>query len=45
MKNLLFCFFGSTGVCIQGLYLEPLYQPFFVMGFFLEIFVWAGFEL
>jgi hypothetical protein len=40
-----FFFCGSTGVCIQGLHLELLYQPFFVMGFFREIFSWAGLEL
>jgi hypothetical protein len=29
----LFCFFG-TGTWTQGLHLEPLHQPFFVMGIF-----------
>jgi hypothetical protein len=42
----LFC---STGVWTRGLYLEPLHQPFFVLGFFEigshELFAWAGFEL
>jgi hypothetical protein len=30
----LFLFFCGTGVWTQGLHLEPLHQPFFVMGFF-----------
>jgi hypothetical protein len=32
--NLIFFFFCSTGVWTQGLHLEPLHQPFFVMRFF-----------
>jgi hypothetical protein len=28
----LFCFYG-IGVWTQGLHLEPLHQPFFVLGF------------
>jgi hypothetical protein len=43
-----FFFFCSTGVLTQGLHLEPLHQPFFVMSFFeigsLELFAQAGFE-
>jgi hypothetical protein len=40
----LFCF-----LAVLGLHLEPLHQPFFVMGFFpkigsLKLFPWAGFE-
>jgi hypothetical protein len=42
-------FFCGTGVWTQGLYLEPLHQPFFVLDLFkigsLELFAWAGFEL
>jgi hypothetical protein len=30
----LFLFFCSTGVSTQGLYLEPLHQPFVVKDFF-----------
>jgi hypothetical protein len=41
-------FFGSTGIGTQGLHLEPLHQPFFVLGFFkigsCKLFVQAGFE-
>jgi hypothetical protein len=40
---------GSSGAWTQGLYIEPLHQPFFVMGFFeiesRELFALAGFEL
>jgi hypothetical protein len=39
----------SAGAWTQGLHLEPLHQPFFVMGFFeigsLKLFAPAGFKL
>jgi hypothetical protein len=42
-------FFFSAGIWTQGLHLEPLHQPFFVMGFFeigsCKLFAWAGFKL
>jgi hypothetical protein len=42
-------FFFRTMVWTQGLHLEPIHQPFFVMDFFeigsSELFAWAGFEL
>jgi hypothetical protein len=41
-------FFCGTGVWTQGLHLEPLHQPFFVMDFFEigshKLFPWAGFK-
>jgi hypothetical protein len=41
--------FCSTGVWTQGLHLEPLHQPCFVVAVFKihshKLFVWAGFEL
>jgi hypothetical protein len=43
-----FSFFFSTGVWTQGLHLEPLWQSFFVKGFFkigsLELFAQSDFE-
>jgi hypothetical protein len=45
----LFFFFCGTGAWTQGLLLEPLHQPFFVMGIFktgsCKLFAQAGFEL
>jgi hypothetical protein len=42
----LFFLEGGTGAWTQGLHLEPLHQPFFVMGFFeigsRKLFPWAG---
>jgi hypothetical protein len=41
-------FFCSTGIWTQGIHLEPLHQPFFVMSFskirFCELFAQAGFR-
>jgi hypothetical protein len=39
----LFCFvlFCCTGVWTQGLHLEPLHQPFFVMDFFWDRVSWT----
>jgi hypothetical protein len=46
--NRIFFFFCSAGVWTQGLHLEPLHQPFFVMGCFetesQELFAWTGFK-
>jgi hypothetical protein len=43
-----FFIFFSTGVWTQGLHLESLHQPFFVIGFFEigshKLFAWAGFQ-
>jgi hypothetical protein len=40
--------FCGTGVWTHGVHIEPLHQPFFVMGFFeigsLKLFAQAGFE-
>jgi hypothetical protein len=40
--------FTSPGCKTQGLHLEPLHQPFFVMGCFVigscQLFAWAGLE-
>jgi hypothetical protein len=33
-KPVTFFFFCSTGILTQDLYLDPLHQPFFEMGFF-----------
>jgi hypothetical protein len=44
----IFFFFCGTGFWTQGLHLESLCQPFFVMGFFKigshKLFAWAGFK-
>jgi hypothetical protein len=43
-------FFGNTGAWTQGLHLEPLHSPFFVIFFFFfeigsrELLAWVGFE-
>jgi hypothetical protein len=41
-------FFFQYGICTQGLHLEPIHQPFFVMGFFKigshKLFAPAGFN-
>jgi hypothetical protein len=44
----LFIYLFGTAAWTQSLHLEPLHQPFFVIGIFeigsLELFAWAGFE-
>jgi hypothetical protein len=43
-----FFFFCSNGVLTQGLHLEPLHQPFYVMSLLVivshDLFTWTGIE-